>query len=409
MKNTSDIFIKEFDFNLPEYRIAFYPLAERDKSKLLVYRDGKIESTTFDLLPNFLSNSSSLILNNTRVIEARILFQKQTGGIVEIFCLEPKESFKNINEELFRKGSVQWKCLIGGASKWKQGEVLQKQILVNDKNISLGALFIEKNVDSFTIEFFWSPPEYPFIEVMHTAGSMPLPPYIKRKPVEEDTDRYQTIFAHTQGSVAAPTAALHFTPRVFEDLRIKNINARYVTLHVGAGTFKPVKTETISEHQMHSEHFQVSLKTLENLLVDTEYVAVGTTSLRTLESLYWIGIKIIKKLLEPGKELILGQWEAYELKNENISLAESLRAIISWLKKENSEEAFCQTSLLIIPGYKFYSANGLITNFHQPKSTLLLLVAAFIGENWKAVYDYALQNEYRFLSYGDSSLLWRQD
>ena len=409
MKNIPDIFIKEFDYNLPEHRIAFYPLAERDKSKLLVYRDGKIESTTFDLLPNFLSNSSSLVLNNTRVIEARILFQKQTGGIVEIFCLEPKEPFKNISEELFRKGRVQWKCFIGGASKWKPGEVLQKQILVNDKNISLGARYIEKNVDSFTIEFSWSPPEYPFIEVMHAAGSMPLPPYIKRNPVEIDAERYQTIFAQKQGSVAAPTAALHFTPRVFEDLSKKNIHAQYVTLHVGAGTFKPVKTEKISEHQMHSERFQVSLRTLENLTVDTEYAAVGTTSLRTLESLYWIGIKIIKKLLEPGKELNLGQWEAYELKNENIGFAESLRAIISLLKKENSEEAFCQTSLLIIPGYKFYSANALITNFHQPKSTLLLLVAAFIGENWKAVYDYALENEYRFLSYGDGSLLWRED
>ena len=408
MKTTPDIFINEFDYNLPEYRIAFYPLAERDKSKLLVYRAGKIESTTFDVLPDFLSDSSSLVLNNTRVIEARILFQKQTGGIVEIFCLEPKDSFKNINEELSREGSMQWKCFIGGASKWKHGEVLQKQVVVNGKPISLAARFIEKNVDFFTIEFFWSPPEYTFIELMHAAGIMPLPPYIKRKPVEIDAERYQTIFAKTKGSVAAPTAALHFTSLVFENLNKKNINTLYVTLHVGAGTFKPIKTETIAEHQMHSERFHVSLRTLENLTVDTEYIAVGTTSLRTLESLYWIGIKIIKELLGPGKELILGQWEAYELKNENISFRESLRAIISLLKKENSEEAICETSLLIIPGYRFYSAHALVTNFHQPKSTLLLLVAAFIGDNWKAVYDYALKNEYRFLSYGDSSLLWRE-
>jgi len=409
MKNTSQIFIKEFNYSLPEHRIAFYPLPERDKSKLLVYRDGKIVSTTFNLLPNFLCDSSSLILNNTRVIEARILFQKQTGGMVEIFCLEPKEPFKNINEELSRKGSIQWNCFIGGASKWKKGEVLQKQIPVNDIDVSLSARFIEKNVDSFTIEFFWSPPEFLFIDVMHAAGDMPLPPYIKRKPVEIDAERYQTIFAQTQGSVAAPTAALHFTPNVFEDLTKKNISTRYVTLHVGAGTFKPIKTETISEHQMHSERFQVSLKTLEDLTADTGYIAVGTTSLRTLESLYWIGIKIIKKLLGPGKELNLGQWEAYELKNENISFTESLSVIINLLKKENSKEAFCQTNLLIIPGYKFHSANALITNFHQPKSTLLLLIAAFIGENWKAVYDYALKNDYRFLSYGDSSLLWREE
>ena len=409
MEKTSEIFIKEFDYNLPEHRIAFYPLAERDKSKLLVYQKGKITSTTFDRLPEYLPDSSTMILNNTRVIEARILFQKQTGGIVEIFCLEPKEPFQNITEELSRKGSIQWKCFIGGASKWKHGDLLQKQILIDDKNISLSARFIEKNVDSFTIEFFWSPRGYLFIDVMHAAGDMPLPPYIKRKPVEIDAERYQTIFAQTQGSVAAPTAALHFTQNVFEGLTKKNISTRYITLHVGAGTFKPVKTETIAEHQMHSEHFQVSLHTLEELTVDKKYIAVGTTSLRTLESLYWIGIKIIQNMFGPGEELYLGQWEAYELKNENISFADAIKAIISLLKKEKKEEVFCQTSLLIIPGYKFYSTNALITNFHQPKSTLLLLVAAFIGENWKAVYDYALKNEYRFLSYGDSSLLLRED
>ena len=245
--------------------------------------------------------------------------------------------------------------------------------------------------------------------MIHAAGDMPLPPYIKRKPVEIDAERYQTIFAQTQGSVAAPTAALHFTPNVFEDLTKKNISTRYVTLHVGAGTFKPVKTETITEHQMHAERFQVSLQTLEELRVDQVFTAVGTTSLRTLESLYWIGIKILKNLFKPGEGLNLGQWEAYELPNENISFAESIHAIITLLKKENSEEAFCKTSLIIIPGYKFHSTNALITNFHQPKSTLLLLVAAFIGENWKAVYDFALKNDYRFLSYGDSSLLWRED
>ena len=409
MKKTSEIFIKEFDYNLPEDRIAFYPLAERDKSKLLVYQAGKITSTTFDLLSDYLPDSSTLVLNNTRVIEARILFQKQTGGVIEIFCLEPKEPFVNINEELSKTGSIQWKCFIGGASKWKPGEVLQKQILVKDKNFSLSARFIEKNIDSFTIEFFWSPPDYLFIEVMHAAGDMPLPPYIKRKPVEIDAERYQTIFAQTQGSVAAPTAALHFTPNVFGSLKRKNISSLYITLHVGAGTFKPVKTETIAEHQMHAERFQVSLKTLEELTTNIEYIAVGTTSLRTLESLYWIGIKIIKDLFVPGEELNLGQWEAYELKNENISFAESLNAIISLLKTEDKDEVFCQTSLLIMPGYKFYSARGLITNFHQPKSTLLLLVASFIGESWKEVYDYALKNDYRFLSYGDSSLLWREN
>ena len=408
MKKVSEIFIKEFDYSLPEDRIAYFPLEERDQSKLLVYQNGKITSSTFDILAGFLPDGSSLVLNNTRVIEARILFQKQTGGIVEIFCLEPKDPFVNIKKELSRKGSIQWKCLIGGASKWKSGEVLHKQIVLNKIDINLSARFIEKNADSFTIDFFWSPPDFSFIEVMHTAGGMPLPPYIKRKPIEIDTERYQTIFAQEQGSVAAPTAALHFTPKVFDDLSKKNISAEYVTLHVGAGTFKPVKTETIAEHQMHAERFQVSRQTLEELTADKKYIAVGTTSLRSLESLYWIGVKIIKNLIGPGEELHLGQWDAYSLQNENISFTESIMAIISLLKKEKKHEAFCQTSLLIIPGYKFNSAQGLITNFHQPRSTLLLLVAAFIGENWKMVYDYALKNDYRFLSYGDSSLLWRE-
>jgi len=341
MKRASEIFIKEFDYSLPEDKIAIHPLKERDKSKMLVYKAGRITSTRFDQLPEYLPDSSIMVLNNTRVIEARILFQKQTGGIVEIFCLEPKEPFVDINEELSRKGSVQWQCFIGGASKWKPKEILQKEIVVNNKTISLNAGFIEKNVDSFTIEFFWSPAECNFIEVMHAAGDVPLPPYIKRKAVEIDAERYQTIFAQTRGSVAAPTAALHFTPNVFEDLAKKNISTQYVTLHVGAGTFKPVKTETIAEHQMHAERFQVSLQTLNQLTADQVYIAVGTTSLRTLESLYWIGIKIIKKLFKPGEVLNLSQWEAYELQNENISFAESMKAIIGLFKKQKIEEVFC--------------------------------------------------------------------
>lgn len=409
MEISQEIFIKDFDYELPEERVAFFPLEARDKSKLLVLKNEKISSAIFKSLPDYVGEDSSLVLNNTRVIEARILFQKQSGGVVEIFCLHPSESFSDIERELLRQEKTQWNCFIGGASKWKSGEVLQKKIFLNSKEVLLNANFLNKNVDSFTIEFSWFPKECSFSEVMHAAGAMPLPPYIKRKPVKIDDERYQTIFAQKQGSVAAPTAALHFTQEIFNELEKKNISAHYVTLHVGAGTFKPVKTNTIAEHQMHSERFQVSLKTLENLSGSTEYIAVGTTSLRTLESLYWLGIKIIKNFFRPGEQLNLGQWEAYEIGNENISFTESLQAIICFLKKERKEELFCQTSLLIIPGYKFYSAKALITNFHQPKSTLLLLVAAFIGERWKEVYDYALKNNYRFLSYGDSSLLWRKD
>jgi S-adenosylmethionine:tRNA ribosyltransferase-isomerase len=244
---------------------------------------------------------------------------------------------------------------------------------------------------------------------MHAAGAIPLPPYIKRKPIASDSERYQTIFAESKGSVAAPTAALHFTKEVFDDLKKNNIAVEYVTLHVGAGTFKPVKTNSIEEHQMHAEHFHVSFSTLNKLTDNKELVAVGTTSLRTLESLYWIGVKILQGLYKNGEELNLEQWEAYELENKQISYKESISAIINFLNQGNSETAFCRTSLLIVPGYKFYSAKGLITNFHQPRSTLLLLVAAFIGDDWKAVYDYALQNNFRFLSYGDSSLLWRKE
>ena len=409
MENRKNILMDDFDYELPVDRIAEYPLPRRDSSKLLCYKNGQISSSTFESLPQLIPHNSCLILNNTRVIEARILFQKSTGGIIEVFCLEPEKPFININEALEVQQSTKWKCYIGGASKWKHGENLKKELNINGSIVSLIARFIYKNTDSFTIEFTWNPPKFQFADIIHVAGAIPLPPYIKRKPVTVDSERYQTIFAESKGSVAAPTAALHFTKEVFHKFKEKNIAVEYVTLHVGAGTFKPVKSKSIGEHHMHAEHFQVSLNTLNQLISDKELLAVGTTSLRTLESLYWIGIKILQGQFKNGEELNLGQWEAYELENKNISYKESINAIIFFLKKQKKEAAFCRTSLLIVPGYKFYSAKGLITNFHQPRSTLLLLVAAFIGEDWKAVYNYALQNNFRFLSYGDSSLLWRKD
>jgi S-adenosylmethionine:tRNA ribosyltransferase-isomerase len=303
---------------------------------------------------------------------------------------------------------TRWNCLIGGASKWKHGDILKKEINIQENKLILEAKYIEKKEDYFIIEFSWYP-SFHFAEVLHAAGLIPLPPYIKRIPVKEDLERYQTIFAKCEGSVAAPTAALHFTDEVFEELRARNISANYVTLHVGAGTFKPVKTETIAEHSMHAEQFEVSIHTLKNLVKSKEIVAVGTTSLRTLESLYWVGIKIANGLLKENDEIKLGQWEAYDLENKSLNYSESLEAIVDFLEEKKSNTLLCQTSLIIIPGYKFYSAKALITNFHQPKSTLLLLVAAFIGDDWKKVYEYALKNDFRFLSYGDSSLLWRKD
>jgi S-adenosylmethionine:tRNA ribosyltransferase-isomerase len=400
-----NIFIKDYEYDLLHIRIANFPLAERDQSKLLIYKNGEIIDDHFFNLQEYLSNESTLILNNTRVIEARILFQKSTGGVIEIFCLEPFQ--QTIEQSLSSTKQAQWQCLIGGASKWKSGQILQKIVTLNDKMVELNARYIAKQADDFVIEFSWHT-EQSFAEVLHAAGAIPLPPYIKRDVVEEDKERYQTIFSKQEGSVAAPTAALHFTEAVFQKLSAKNINLEYITLHVGAGTFKPVKTETVAEHEMHKEPFTVSIDVLKRILSSKKIIAVGTTSLRTLESIYWLGVKLINRLIE--EEWTLQQWEAYDLeKNYSfVSAAESLSALIHWLKENNQRELHCQTGLIILPGYQFRIADGLITNFHQPQSTLLLLVSAFIGDDWRKVYQHALDNDYRFLSYGDSSLLWKK-
>lgn len=405
MKITArEIFIKDYTYSLPQERIAAFPLPERDHSKLLVYKSGKISDDVFYNMPGHLQEGTTLVVNNTRVIEARILFQKPTGGVIEIFCLEPADEF-NIEITISHSGPVRWNCLIGGASKWKPGQILQKELLINNKQVVLSAHYIEKLSDSFIIEFSWDAQDISFGEVVHAAGAIPLPPYIKREVQLDDANRYQTIFARHQGSVAAPTAALHFTDAVFRKLAEKDIHPSYITLHVGAGTFKPVKSETIAEHAMHAEHFHVSLETLQKLASAQTIVAVGTTSLRTLESLYWIGIKITRQQYSDTEELSLEQWEAYELGDQEISYAKSISDIIGFMKQQNIEEIFCRTSLIIVPGYTFRSAKGLVTNFHQPQSTLLLLVAAFIGKDWEKVYQHAMENDYRFLSYGDSSLL----
>jgi S-adenosylmethionine:tRNA ribosyltransferase-isomerase len=401
-----NIFIKDYDYHLPHCRIAEFPLRERDSSKLLIYKNGEILDEHFLNLPQQIASQSTLILNNTRVIEARILFQKPTGGIIEIFCLEPFG--ESIERSLSLTQNVQWQCLIGGASKWKAGQILQKKVSLGNETIELNAGYISKQKDDFVIEFFWET-GHSFAEVLHAAGAIPLPPYIKRNVTGEDKERYQTIFSKHEGSVAAPTAALHFTKNVFQKLSEKNIDTKYITLHVGAGTFKPVKTETVAEHEMHKEPFAVPIDVLKKIIASEKIIAVGTTSLRTLESIYWIGVKLINGLIEDG--WTLQQWEAYDLgkKYSSISVNESLSALIHWLEENNQTELHCQTGLIIVPGYSFKIPDGLITNFHQPQSTLLLLVSAFIGEDWRKVYQHALDNNYRFLSYGDSSLLWRKD
>ena len=398
-----NILIEDYDYALPNERIAHYPLTERDASKLLVYKSGRIEEDTFYHLPHHLPPGATLVLNNTRVIEARLHFTKPTGGVIEIFCLEPYQPAA-IVQAMENTSSVQWRCLIGGASKWKPGQILQKPFNLEGTAITLKAQYIAKEEDAFIIEFTWDG-GYPFAEVLHVVGAMPLPPYIKRKAESTDAARYQTVFAEHNGSVAAPTAALHFTERVFQSLDAKNIQRQFVTLHVGAGTFKPVKTETIAEHNMHAEAFSVTAATLQALMEAQTIVAVGTTSLRTLESLHWLGVK--RLLNNALQDFVLEQWEAYDLAAHGFTYKQSLQALYNYIQQSGQEQLWCRTSLLIMPGYTFQSAKALVTNFHQPRSTLLLLVAAFVGNDWKKIYDHALQNEYRFLSYGDSSLLWQ--
>lgn len=405
MNDPKNISILEYDYLLPADRIANFPLEKRDASKLLVYKDGQINDDLFLNLPDHLSEAL-LVLNNTRVIEARIHFQKSSGGQIEIFCLQPHG--QSMEQSLQQTEKSQWLCLIGGASKWKHGQLLQKEILVQNKTVLLTAAYIEKKEDGFIIEFSWSPSTIPFSSILHAAGNIPLPPYIKRKVVEQDKERYQTVFSKTEGSVAAPTAALHFTPRIFDALQKKNVEAAFITLHVGAGTFKPVKSATIGGHIMHEEPFSVTRLFLKQLLNAKQVIAVGTTSLRTLESLHWLGVKIMKGQLD--MDLNLSQWEAYDLQEENpsITFRESLQAMIGFMEKKEMSELQCTTSMVIVPGYDFKIPSALITNFHQPQSTLLLLVSAFIGDDWKKVYEHALTHQYRFLSYGDSSLLWRK-
>ncbi len=408
-----EIQIKDYSYFLPEEKIASYPLADRDASKLLIYKDGKITEDLYRNIDSHLPKNSLLVFNNTKVVEARLLFQKPTGGVVEIFCLEPHEQYNDITNAMSRKGNVLWKCLVGGASKWKRGQILEKRVAFQKRELVLYATYKEKRTDHFIIDLSWSPPDLTFAELLHHAGAIPLPPYIKRKPEATDTERYQTIYAEQNGSVAAPTAGLHFTGNIFDKLRKNNVQTDFVTLHVGAGTFKPVKTETIGEHEMHEEFIDVSKDVINNILqtLTGNIIAVGTTSLRTIESLYWIGAKLLMGKNQPADESPsqppeLHQWEVYDKLIQDISPAAALQSLLDWMQKNERERLITKTKIIIAPGYKSKIIKGLITNFHQPDSTLLLLVAALIGNDWKQVYDYALENDFRFLSYGDGCLLW---
>ena len=401
MTDPKNISILDFTYELPAERIALHPLAERDASKLLVYKNGNIQQDIYKNMDTHLPSDSLLIFNNTKVIKARILFTKPSGGVIEVFLLEPFLS--DYIAALSATKKTTWKCMIGGVSKWKGGE-LELKI----KNVELKIVLKEKLTDAYVIEFTWTTGDLSFAEVLEQCGDIPLPPYIKRKTEAADTDRYQTIYAADEGSVAAPTAGLHFTKAVFKSLAKKNIETDFVTLHVGAGTFKPVKAATMQEHEMHAEWIDVTAEVIKNLItqLNKTIVAIGTTSLRTLESLYWMGVKAN---LQPAiKQLSINQWEVYEapLTNCNITPTAALSALLNWMKENNRENLFTQSQILIAPGYTFKIANAIVTNFHQPQSTLLLLVAAAIGDEWRKIYDHALEHDFRFLSYGDGSLLF---
>lgn len=403
--------IADFTYDLPTERIAKYPLEQRDNSKLLVYKSGNLTSSSYSSIAEYLPEGSLLVFNNTKVVEARLLFQKPTGGVIEIFCLEPGDQYADITSAMLQKGKVSWKCLVGGASKWKHGMKLKKEISANNRTIVLEAAIEGRLSDSFIIGLSWQPEELSFAEILHLAGFIPLPPYLHRDAEEEDKNRYQTIYAKHDGSVAAPTAGLHFTDAVFEKLSAKNIQKEFVTLHVGAGTFKPVKAETMDEHEMHAEFIDVSIEAIESLIrhLDKTIVSVGTTSLRTIESLYWMGVKVFKNPVVAVDEITIHQWEPYETDRLNLTTEDALKGLLDWMGKYSLKRILTKTQILIAPGYQLKIAKGIITNFHQPQSTLLLLIAAIVGEKWKNIYQYAMDNNFRFLSFGDGCLLWGED
>ena len=398
--------IDDFDYVLPDKCIARDPATPRHDSKLLVYREGQLLSDRYFNLPDHLPADSLLVINDSKVIEARLHFRKSTGGLVEVFCLEHSEIYPDVSTAMQQKGRAEWICQIGGVKKWKTGPI-ELQFESNGQQQTLFAVQLERQDSCFRIRFNWTDSNLCFAEILHLAGKIPLPPYLNRESEESDKSNYQTVYAKEDGSVAAPTAGLHLTEELFEHLRVKNIHAARLTLHVGAGTFKPVKSKTAEEHDMHAEFIEVRRELLNTLLERPEQtrVAVGTTSLRTLESIYWMGVRLLQDPQLTLQDINLTQWAAYSLP-QTFSFSEALNALLNQFEKEGCDQLLTKTSLMIKPGYRIRSVDAILTNFHQPRSTLLLLIHAFVGKDWKKVYDYALANNYRFLSYGDGSLLW---
>ena len=403
-----DIRIENFDYPLTDRHIAQFPLEVRDTSKLLLLKDDQISEDTFSNIASQLPADSLLISNETRVVHARLLFRKPGGAQIEIFCLEPVEPTNDIQLAFQQKQNSVWKCLVGNARRWKSG-VLQLEGEIEGQKVYLSANMLTKETATFLIRFEWNPSGLSFAQVLEHFGKIPLPPYILREASENDDIRYQTVFARNDGSVAAPTAGLHFTSEVLSSLAKNIIQTASVTLHVGAGTFKPVSTEIIGDHQMHYEQIIVPVKLLKEVLRyrGRHITLVGTTTVRTLESVYWQGVKWLQK--KPDLPVLhIEQWDPYSyLSEKSVSTEDALKCVIDTLEKSGLTELQGETSLMIAPGYKYHIPDAIITNFHQPKSTLLLLVAAFVGKQWKEAYTYALVNNFRFLSYGDSCLFFK--
>ncbi|HRH36862.1 MAG TPA: S-adenosylmethionine:tRNA ribosyltransferase-isomerase [Flavobacteriales bacterium] len=397
--NSRELAIADFTYVLPEDRIAQEPLAERDASKLLVCRNGVITDRTFRDVADELPANALLVLNDTRVVNARLVFHRSTGARIEVLCLSPADGAP-VERAFAQRGSATWECFVGNAKRWKEGEELELQA----GNLILRAA--RSGADH--VRFTWSPGELTFADVLAQLGHVPLPPYMKRPDAEADKERYNTVFSHHAGSVAAPTASLHFTTELLRALEQRGIRKAQLTLHVGAGTFLPVKSERMADHRMHTEQVRVPLEALvavREQLGKGPIVTVGTTALRTLESVYWHGAQLLRGTA--GAEISIGQWEPYEERDNEPTAQEALDAVVDSLNTRGEDRLIGTTSLLIAPGYRFRFVDGLITNFHQPQSTLLLLVAAFVGPGWRAIYDHALAKDYRFLSYGDGSLLFR--
>ena len=404
MQKTRDIRIEEFNYPLPDERIAKFPLSQRDRSKLLLYRSGSVSESEFFHLPDLLPENSLLVFNNTKVIQARLHFRKETGALIEIFCLEPLSPNDYLLSFQSNRECV-WTCMVGNLKKWKSG-TLSRTVIIEGKSVTLNADRLNAYGNSFEIRFSWDNPQISFAALLDAVGELPIPPYLNRETEESDKETYQTVYSKVEGSVAAPTAGLHFTEDVLAALKEKCIPCLGLTLHVGAGTFKPVKSETIEGHEMHTEFISVERSLIVSLAeTDRRIIAVGTTSVRTLESLYYIGRTLEYNPDAVPEELKVGQWQPYDDTVAEIDYRKALRNIVDYLDRKGLSRLVTATQIIIAPGYTFKIVRGMITNFHQPQSTLLLLVSAFVDGRWREIYDYALSHDFRFLSYGDSSLL----